>query len=115
MVAIVTDSAANVPEDLARELAIEIVRRGRRPEAHRRAIRLLVPEVVLDEARCLTEKERQDPRRKRIERSPVADPARRSETSDERNDVVRCWARGFRDDQHAVHPGCVGLPRHREA
>ena len=67
-----------------RQLALEVVGRRRRAEADRRAVRLPVAEVVLDDARRVAEEHRQDARRERVERPAVADPLRRGQPPDER-------------------------------
>ena len=84
------------------QLALEVVGRGRGAEADRRAIRLAIAEVVLDDARPVAEEDRQHARRERIERAAVADALGRRQAADEGDDVVRGRAGRLGDDEDAV-------------
>jgi hypothetical protein len=58
--------------------------------------------VELHEPRGLSQEQRQDPRRERVERPAVADPPSGREAPDERHDIVGGGSGGLRDDQDAV-------------
>ena len=98
-----------------RQLALEVVGRRRRPEADRRAVRLAVAEVVLDDPRAVAEEDRQHARRERIERPAVPDALRGGQPPDEGDDVVRGRAGRLGDDEDAIEPGAQRRARHVSA
>ena len=72
-----------------RQLALEVVGRGRGAEADGRAIRLPIAEVVLDHPGPVAEEDRQDARGERVQGSAVTDALGRRQATDQAHHVVR--------------------------
>src|SRR5690606_23188454 len=59
-------------------------------------------EMELDEPRRAAQEEREDAAGERVEGAAVADPSGRGKTTDEGDDVVRCWTDRLGDDEDPV-------------
>ena len=90
-----------------RQLTLEIVGRGARPKADRRAIALRRPEVVLDHAGRPAQEDRQHPGRERVQRPTVADTLRSAEAAHQCDHVMGRGPGRLREHENPVHSGVV--------